>query len=87
MKYLYQRLDQLNGKVNKYELSNSILLSACEGGHLEILKYAVEHTDCNIGQNEDECCQLAAKNQHLHIIKYLYDNFFNFRFRSSTINK
>ena len=73
VKFLYKNRKKLDCDPNIKP--NPVLVSACEKGHLKIVKWVVEQTKCNLLENEEECCTLASTNHHLHIMKYLYDNF------------
>ena len=63
----------LNKKgANIHAFDDIALRTASTKGHLEVVKYLVEH-GANIHENDDEAFRYAAKHGHLDVVKYLVE--------------
>ena len=59
-------------KVNIHAQNDSALIEASENGHLEVVKYLVEH-GADIHTREDYALSLATLNGHFKVVKYLLE--------------
>jgi antitoxin component HigA of HigAB toxin-antitoxin module len=81
------RLEMIKFLVGIYRLTiddlrtddNIILLSSCEYGHLEIVKYLINTFDLKVedtkGIDDHDALQISCATGHLEIIKFLVDTF------------
>jgi hypothetical protein len=57
----------LNEELNEDITANCVLVGACNGGHLELVKWAVEKGSVDFDEGFADACEKG----HLHIIEYL----------------
>ena len=60
---------------DKEKMKYILLKSACEEGHLDVVKYLVQN-GANIRANDDWVLNIASEHGHLEIVKYLVDGVF-----------
>jgi ankyrin repeat protein len=74
IKFFKLKTNNLNDFIHNFNKEkNELLRYAAIHGHLEIIKYLIEH-GTNIHANNDVALRFAAANGYLEVVKYLHQN-------------